>query len=875
MQKLVFTNANGESVDFTDFENYCVTSWEGFANVSQEVQSQTVPFHDGSVYIDTLLNDRDLTVTVAMNDRGNLQRRYELKKNLISILNPKMGIGKLVYTNDYLSRQISVVTEIPVFPTKNINDKGTLKFSVTFTANDPYWEDMNETEITVHNHETVSIDNDSDFPINVKMLIDGASENPSIYNLSNQSTVSLRGNFDNLEISSLFGKKSVTSTENKFIYNAGKFKMIVANDIQLMEVSNGVVVKDVFGNVTECFDFENGSEFVDMVYSRYFGLYIGVKYWYDSDLDNNYCDIYTSSDGLNWNHTRKSSGYSGAPNKICVDDKHGKILILNESFSMVSTDTINWQWNDISAAREMTTLTDCVYCNGLNLFIAVGYYSDKSYIRTSSGGISWTERDVFSNDWFVQSVSYSDKIGIMIAVGTNGKYAVSSDGMNWTEHSTDSSYYWNKIYYIDALNKFISIGKNGKVAVSVDGGETTPIKLIDTETSLNLTAVVSWINDLRIYVNDGVGNVLTSIDGENWSIDNEGIDGNITSIAYSQSLNLFVAVGPTKILYTSNDGRKWFKNSITLPYNLRSVAWSKKLELFVAVGENGLIYDSSDGLNWNRQTNDLTQPLWSIRWISEIEKFIVMGGYDFLMSSDGLNWTSTSLPGGLGVSSATTDTNIIYANGKLYATDFRTLTNHYLRIYVSEDDGLTWTIQNIENQNVYAIYGHIYYSAEKNLFFILGGTSEQVSARIYNYRLCLWTSLNGVVWEEKSFSTKIYNGSSIAMNYITSCTQKDNKFIATTLKGEIFSSSDIFNWSMVKDYSGFEFNTMIWAKDSIYIGGYQIIMNSKDSIKNSINSLTNNSNMDFKIEMGENKIFYANKINSDLKISFRKRYLGV
>ena len=56
MQKLVFTNANGESVDFTDFENYCVTSWEGFANVSQEVQSQTVPFHDGSVYIDTLLN---------------------------------------------------------------------------------------------------------------------------------------------------------------------------------------------------------------------------------------------------------------------------------------------------------------------------------------------------------------------------------------------------------------------------------------------------------------------------------------------------------------------------------------------------------------------------------------------------------------------------------------------------------------------------------------------------------------------------------------------------------------------------------------------------------------------------------------------------
>ena len=68
---------------------------------------------------------------------------------------------------------------------------------------------------------------------------------------------------------------------------------------------------------------------------------------------------------------------------------------------------------------------------------------------------------------------------------------------------------------------------------------------------------------------------------------------------------------------------------------------------------------------------------------------------------------------------------------------------------------------------------------------------------------------------------------------------------------------------------------MILARDSIYIGGYHIIMNSKDEIKNSINSLTNNSNMDFKIEMGENKIFYVNKINSDLKISFRNKYLGV
>ena len=194
MQKLVFTNANGESVDFTDFENYCVTSWEGFANVSQEVQSQTVPFHDGSVYIDTLLNDRELSITVAMNDRGNLQRRYELKENLISILNPKMGIGKLVYTNDYLSRQISVVTAIPVFPTKNINDNGTLKFSVSFTANNPYWEDLEEKQILIQPYKETALNVDGDLdvsPSKIHFIYDSnANRNFKIRNITNGSEFS-------------------------------------------------------------------------------------------------------------------------------------------------------------------------------------------------------------------------------------------------------------------------------------------------------------------------------------------------------------------------------------------------------------------------------------------------------------------------------------------------------------------------------------------------------------------------------------------------------------------------------------------------------------------------------------------------------------
>lgn len=873
MQKLSFTNSLGETIDLTG-GSYGVTEWNGLSECSIDIQSQSVPFHDGSVYLDSLLGDRELSFTVAINDGGVLYERYRLKREMISILNPKIGEGVLVYTNDYISKQIKCVPDIPTFPTKNMNDGGTLKSSVSFTANDPYWEDVDETEVTVHNHETVTIDSGSDFPLNVKMSIDGASENPSIYNLTNQNTVALRGNFNNLEISSLFGKKSVTSTENKFVYNAGKFEMIVTNDTQLMKVSSGVVLKNIFGETDTSFDFENNSEFIDMVYSEYFGLYIGIKGSDDDETDYQCADIYTSSDGLTWNHNKIVTGYGGYPEKICVDDSNGKVLILNSWYSIVSTDCIDWELHQFPYSVDFEYLNDCVYCNNLSLFVAVGYDNTQSYVVTSSDGINWTTLNVLTSGWMATSIAYSSKNGIIVVVGNKGNYAMSSDLTTWTENVTNSENYWNKIRYIEEINKFVAVGNDGLVSISTDGGGSDAISVIDTGYGYDLKAVTAWRNNLTIYANDVNGNILTSIDGQSWTIETNGINLNISSIAYSDKLDLFVAVGLPKALITSSDGKLWTYNSIELSHNLYSIAWSDTLELFVAVGENGLIYNSSDGLNWNSQTNGFTQNLYSIRWIPEIEKFIVMGRSNFLFSSDGLNWnTSSSTTSTL--SSRVRDTNIMYSNGKLYTTDY--MEANAITIYISEDEGLTWTTQTISRQNHNSIWGHIYFSSERNLFFILGAFINRIEIADGVYRtengLCLWTSIDGVTWEEKSFPQGEYDGSQ--QHQLWCCIKKGNSYLAISNRGEIFSSSDIFNWTLLNYFEDFYFSTMILAKGSAYIGGTNIILNSKDETINSIDSLTSNSNIDFKLNIGENEIFYVNKIDSDLKISFRKKYLGV
>ena len=141
MQKLIFVNGNEEEIDLTAGD-FGITNWSGLSNADLNLQTQQVPYQDGSVFIDALLENREISVTVAVKDDNDLYKRYQLKRELISALNPKLGEGYLYYENDFLKRRIKVVPQLPIFENKNSNDAGTLKASITWTACGVYWEDV-------------------------------------------------------------------------------------------------------------------------------------------------------------------------------------------------------------------------------------------------------------------------------------------------------------------------------------------------------------------------------------------------------------------------------------------------------------------------------------------------------------------------------------------------------------------------------------------------------------------------------------------------------------------------------------------------------------------------------------------------------------
>ena len=175
MQKLVWQNANGVELDLTS-GNYGITEWEGFSNTGLNIQTQTVPFQDGGVFLDALIEQRELTVTLAIQDNNNLELRYQQRRELISALNPKLGEGYLIYTNDFISKRIKCIPQIPIFETHNSDTAGTPKASLSWVACEPYWEDLEETSVTFKDVQV--LENNGDVPVQIKATIPFVSKNP-------------------------------------------------------------------------------------------------------------------------------------------------------------------------------------------------------------------------------------------------------------------------------------------------------------------------------------------------------------------------------------------------------------------------------------------------------------------------------------------------------------------------------------------------------------------------------------------------------------------------------------------------------------------------------------------------------------------------
>jgi len=161
MERLIFTNARGQTVIFSNTGTYRWTNVDDLGGLTATSQTSTGPYQDGATPEgEAYLESKILTLELLITSR-------DLKaaiRNLNSILNPKLGIGKLTYEIDGNAKEFDKVRTrmLPSLLGQGNRGYGFQITSVMFEVFDPIYKDVNYTEAQI-----VSGGNFFSFPLNI------------------------------------------------------------------------------------------------------------------------------------------------------------------------------------------------------------------------------------------------------------------------------------------------------------------------------------------------------------------------------------------------------------------------------------------------------------------------------------------------------------------------------------------------------------------------------------------------------------------------------------------------------------------------------------------------------------------------------------
>lgn len=824
MQTLKYVSPTREEITLTDLP-FGVVDWKGLSSVDMDVQSQQVPFSDGAVFLDALLAEREIEITVAVCDGNDLGLRYELKRELISALNPKLGEGYLVYTNDYLSKRIKCVPHVPEFENKNADDSGSLKAMLTFTACTPYWEDITETYVTFNMDKQPVIVNNGDVPCGVNIEIAGfGAKNPVIKNVTMDDKIAYSGTVDgNLSISTQFGEKTVEE-------DSLHFDLLSGYSMRAVTEGNGLIVRVGDSILTS----ENGVDWTSRTADVFYELY-GVRYLNGCFFAVGIYDlILRSEDGITWTKVNIGTISGLSPSyiyDIAYDEDNGIYV----AGTYTSTDGITW--TNGNAGTGLVVL----YISDLHMLVSI---SGKDIRTSTDGGTTWTTR---------YTGSYAPDSAYMIYDGTTifatgGGFGVvtSTDGITWTQVLSGLLPYgiaYSAERGIYVLSKYNSVEK------STDGITWTPVTstgtvggdliyssdngLFITESAIspNLTEweevemCISGSPNLRdIVYNESLDrfvavgtNIVTSTDGKNWETVFEGdswID--FYAVIYTDEFG-FVAIG--KKLAVSEDGEHW--TQINCPwltnYTGYGIAWNRNLNLFVAVGNSGSIYTSPDLETWTQRTSPLSGNYTDVIWCEDLNLFVAVAESVYqppliATSTDGITWAQVA-------------TGIV--------------TETYLL-------SVTW-------------------SRELSRFVAVGYKDDGGNATVG----AVLTSTDGSTWEEHDCD------SAISLSDVIYCDA--GYFIAVGEGIEI--SPDGENWTAIESPTSNASGGVAYGKlQNLFVVAYasKILTSYYGGKTNKIENISPDSNMGFNLHVGGNLLRYiSDNSKGSVLIKYRQKYLGV
>ena len=293
MEKLIFTNSRGFSVELGDESPFILTKIEGTGAVNVDMQTQKSPFQDGVTYIDNTLEPRSLSIEIMVlaEDKEEMMKN---RRKLLQVFNPKLGPGKLIYEFGNNRKEIEAISELaPVFPDagdfKDTMQPGLIQLYCPY----PFWEDLEEgkeeialwisdwefpVDIPVegmefgHRATTLikNIINNGDVPCGMRIEFKALATvvNPSIFDFNTREFIKVKRNLlagEKLIINTSFGNKRVELM---------KSNGTIENVFHYIDLKSTFIQLDVGDNLIQ-YDAEEGIDNLEVsIYHK--PLYIGV-----------------------------------------------------------------------------------------------------------------------------------------------------------------------------------------------------------------------------------------------------------------------------------------------------------------------------------------------------------------------------------------------------------------------------------------------------------------------------------------------------------------------------------------------------------------------------------------------------------------------
>lgn len=834
MQKLVFTNGGGNTIDLTSVTNggyFGITNWEGLSGVGLNIQTQTVPFQDGAVFLDALMNQREITVTVAIQDNNVLEDRYERKRELISALNPKLGEGVLVYTNDYLSRQIKAVPQLPIFENKNSNDSGTLKASVTFSCCSPYWEDLEDTVVEITSTgNNVEVVNNGDIETKVQIEISAGVDTPTIINETQNRGITLNGNYEEpVIVTTETGKKSIIKKSKKWTWagngdftNAVFFnnKFVISGDMNgnllilnedyevekfvhpdtyVGKLDNVMLIRGycVVTNgvrIIRTLDLENWEYVATAPYNNL--KYVNGVYF---SFDGTHSNVFAiSKDMINWETVSNSYGY------LC------DVEFINDKYYLVCSNGLYEGTFLNSLTRTMTWFISndygrIIYKDGKAVITA---WYDSSYVQhvfVSTDLTSWTDTIINRN---VRNLMYDGQKFIILCTA-EGVILTSTNGVNWTETTIDNASFLYGGTFVNSNHKGILVGSLGTIVVDKGSGFVTQNRALE-----NYPAGSGSRNNVNSMIH----------------VKRNGLD--------EYYFTRYVT-GGGRGLYKSFDKKVWLYFS-NIPSSFRVICENNII--LVASGGAG-IYRSTDGESFTKVANNVG----TIHGLCfDGTRFIAVGNIDsyesILVSTDstGTSWQKQRV----NTPFHEYCNEIIYVNGQ----------------YVLVALNGIWTSTNLLD------WTHIV------------TTEKEVSNVKYIpfLNLTIAVGREGLIY----ISSDLVNWTSVTTGHdddLRGIGCSDTQILVTSASNRnVYTSFDVFHWTVVPAEVSTLSESVLYDDGEFLLGGIYLMQLVDSDSENIIANLSSNSDMNFGLNVGTNIVkVMANVGDPHIKIRYRQKYIGV